>query len=403
MTSFLNLIKNAYGGLDRTMWLLALIQFINRSGTMVVVFLSVYLKDDLGFSLGQVGTVMALFGAGSITGTFFGGRLIDKIGFYRIMFFSLFFGGLAFILVGWVRSFAVLAVAMFFLSAISECFRPANLAAMSIYSKPETYTRSVALSRLAMNLGFSIGPAIGGFLASIDYNLIFWVDGVTCLIAAGILKMYIEEKRAPKKEKAEAHVSSKSPYKDKIYLLFLPICVFYTVSFFQFFSTMPLYYKDVEHFTEIEIGWLMALNGLIVAVFEMVLIYKFEKKTSLYNFIVWGSVLLILSYISLVFWGGWWWLVFLTIVISFSEMLALPFMNTFMNNRAPVESKGQYASLYVMAWAVAQIITPLIATNMIALSGYNGLWLLLAGFAAVTIFGIKGLERMVIREKNDAS
>jgi len=403
MTSFLNLIKNAYGGLDRTMWLLALIQFINRSGTMVVVFLSVYLKDDLGFSLGQVGTVMALFGAGSITGSFFGGRLIDKIGFYRIMFFSLFFGGLAFILVGWVRNFAVLAVAMFFMSAISECFRPANMAAMSIYSKPETYTRSVALSRLAMNLGFSIGPAIGGFLASIDYNLIFWVDGITCLIAAGILKMYIKEKRAPKKEKAEAHVSSKSPYMDKIYLLFLPICVFYIVSFFQFFSTMPLYYKDVEHFTEIEIGWLMALNGLIVAVFEMVLIYKFEKKTSLYNFIAWGSVLLILSYISLVFWGGWWWLAFLTIVISFSEMLALPFMNTFMNNRAPVESKGQYASLYVMAWAVAQIITPLIATNMIALSGYNGLWLLLAGFAVATILGIKWLERLVLREKTDAS
>ena len=399
MTSFLNLIKNAYGGLDRTMWLLALIQFINRSGTMVVVFLSVYLKDDLGFSLGQVGTVMALFGAGSITGTFFGGRLIDKIGFYRIMFFSLFFGGLAFILVGWVRSFAVLAIAMFFLSAISECFRPANLAAMSIYSKPETYTRSVALSRLAMNLGFSIGPAIGGFLASIDYNLIFWVDGVTCLIAAWILKVYIEEKKAPKKEKEESHVIRKSPYKDKIYLLFLPTCVFYTVSFFQFFSTMPLYYKDVEHFTEVEIGWLMALNGLIVAVFEMVLIYKFEKKTSLYNFIAWGSVLLILSYISLVFWGGWWWLVFLTIVISFSEMLALPFMNTFMNNRAPVESKGQYASLYVMAWAVAQIITPLIATNMIAFSGYNGLWLLLAGFAVITIIGIKWLERLVMREK----
>jgi predicted MFS family arabinose efflux permease len=169
----------------------------------------------------------------------------------------------------------------------------------------------------------------------------------------------------------------------------------YAIAFFQFFSTMPLYYKDVAHLSEIQIGWLMALNGLLVAVFEMLIIYKYEKRWSLYNFIALGAFLLIPSYLSLLFFGGYAWLFVLTVVISFSEMFAMPFMNTFMNNRAQQGKRGQYASLYIMAWSSSQILTPIIATQIIGAGGYDMLWVVLASFAALCMVSVLWLKSKV--------
>ena len=80
---------NNFKGFPREIWILAILTFINRAGTMVVPFLSKYMKEDLHFSYSQVGWIMVSFGCGSILGSWLGGKLSDKIGFYKIMIFSL--------------------------------------------------------------------------------------------------------------------------------------------------------------------------------------------------------------------------------------------------------------------------------------------------------------------------
>lgn len=84
---------------------------------------------------------------------------------------------------------------LFILSSFSEAFRPANMTAVAFHSKPENYTRSVSLNRLAINLGFSVGPAIGGILATISYHYIFIVNGITCISAAFIIYFSLKNKR----------------------------------------------------------------------------------------------------------------------------------------------------------------------------------------------------------------
>jgi predicted MFS family arabinose efflux permease len=175
-------------------------------------------------------------------------------------------------------------------------------------------------------------------------------------------------------------------------MLFLPLVVFYAVAFLQFFTTMPLYYREVEELTKSQIGLLMGLNGLLVAVIEMVMIYKIENKTSNYNFIAIGAALLIATYAALLMVHGWWWMAVLTVVISFSEMLAMPFMNTWVNSRSVDSNKGRYMAFYGMAWSAAQILTPIIATQVISKGGYQVLWMVLAGFGMVVLIGIKRLE-----------
>jgi predicted MFS family arabinose efflux permease len=171
--------RNAYSGLSRETWLLSLIMLINRSGTMVVPFMALYLTDpdEMGFSIGKAGVVVGLFGAGAFCGAWLGGRLTDKIGFYPVQLITLTGGGILFMILGQMKTYPLICLFTFLLSFVNEAFRPANSTAIAFYSKEENRTRSYALNRLAINIGWAVGSGLGGFLAHINYELLFWVDG----------------------------------------------------------------------------------------------------------------------------------------------------------------------------------------------------------------------------------
>ena len=104
---------NNFKGFSREIWILTMITFINRAGTMVLPFLSKYLKEDLHFTYSQIGWILGCFGAGSMIGAWLGGKLSDKIGFYKIMIFSLFTSGLFFYFIQFVTNFTGLCICMF--------------------------------------------------------------------------------------------------------------------------------------------------------------------------------------------------------------------------------------------------------------------------------------------------
>ena len=153
---------------------------------MVLPFMTIYLTG-IGFSLFKAGIVVGMFGAGAIAGGYIGGKLTDKIGFYRIQLITLIGGGLLFILLGQIKSYPLICLFTFILSLVNESFRPANNTAIALYSKPENRTRSYSLNRLAINLGWAFGGTLGGIIASFNYHLLFWIDGLTNIIAALML------------------------------------------------------------------------------------------------------------------------------------------------------------------------------------------------------------------------
>src|SRR3984957_5787206 len=185
LTSTRSLYKNAYSGLSRSTWLLSLVMLVNRSGTMVIPFMTIYLtQPSMGYSIGQAGFVMGLFGLGAVCGGFIGGKLTDKIGFHRVQLITLTGGGIMFMVLGQMKTLPLICAVTFALSLVNEAFRPANSTAIAHFSKEENRTRSYSLNRLAINLGWSAGATLGGILASINYHLLFWVDGATNIAAA---------------------------------------------------------------------------------------------------------------------------------------------------------------------------------------------------------------------------
>ena len=186
----ITLYKNAYAGLSREVWLLSIISLVNRAGSMVFPFMTIYLTQSLQFSLKEAGIIMSFFGLGSVVGAYVGGWLTDRIGDYKVQFWSLIATTIVLFFILKAQSFWGIAFMAFLLSVTADSFRPANKVAVAKYSKPENTTRSFALLRLAVNVGFAIGPAIGGILAAWKgYDWLFYADAVTCLAAALLLSL----------------------------------------------------------------------------------------------------------------------------------------------------------------------------------------------------------------------
>ena len=120
LTSPVQLYKQAYSGLSRNSWYLCLVMLVNRSGTMVIPFMTIYCTHQLHFTIVQAGYIMGLFGLGSICGAFVGGKLTDKIGFYDLQIFALFSGGVLFIIAGYQHTFLSLAISAYVLSFCNE-------------------------------------------------------------------------------------------------------------------------------------------------------------------------------------------------------------------------------------------------------------------------------------------
>jgi len=198
----LQLYKNAYSGLSRNSWYLAFVMLVNRAGTMVLPFMSIYCTQQLHFTIAQAGIVLSMFGFGSLAGAFAGGRITDKYGFYDVQLGALISGGILFLVLGFQESFVSVCITTFILSVCNDAFRPANSTAVAHYSTPENRTRSYSLNRLAINLGWAVGGALGGFLASVNYHLLFWVDGCTNILSALLLYKLMPRGAAVKKATA---------------------------------------------------------------------------------------------------------------------------------------------------------------------------------------------------------
>jgi predicted MFS family arabinose efflux permease len=389
LTSTIQLYKNAYSGLSRNSWYLCVVMLINRSGTMVVPFMSIYCIQQLHFSIVQAGTIMALFGAGAISGSFIGGKLTDKIGFYDQQVGALITGGLLFIVLGYLHTFLGLSIGILILSFCNESFRPANQTAIAHYSTGDNRTRSYSLNRLAVNLGWGVGGALGGALASVNYHLLFWVDGCTNVLAAVLLLLLMPRSKVAKTiEKRDGSIAKVSPYKDKVYWAFILLATLFGMCFYEFFIMQPVFFKIQWHFTVLFIGGLMALNGGLIAATEMVLVHSLEGKRHGLVYITMGVLVAGIGYASLnLFPHDKAVAIFIIILITIGEMLSMPFMNTFWISRTNPFNRGEYAALYAMSWSTAQIFAPFFGSRLINYGGFELLWWVLGGVSLVATIG----------------
>ncbi|WP_271406706.1 MDR family MFS transporter [Tenacibaculum soleae] len=391
---------NTFKGLSTEVWWLALITLINRAGTMVIPFLSLYLTKSLDFSLKDVGWIMSCFGLGSVLGSWLGGKLTDKIGYYKVMKTSLFLTGLFFLGLQYVTTFYGFCIGIFLVMLVADTFRPAMFVALSAYSKPENKTRSVTLIRLAINLGFSAGPAVGGIIiTSLSYSGLFWVDGVTCILATFLLIKVLN----PKKAKVLDEIKTENPisvFSDKAFWVFFVAMFIFGFVFLQYFSTMPLYYENIHNLSEFDIGLLMGMNGFLIFLLEMPLIkWLEESKYSKEGLMFVGLLLTAISFLVLNLTGWVGVLVIGMLFMTIGEMIAFPFSNAFVMERAKKGNQGEYMAYYSIAFSLAHIFGHNSGMQLVDNLGFDKTWWIITIMSVIGLFFLLILSSVVKKEK----
>jgi predicted MFS family arabinose efflux permease len=391
------LYTNSFKGLSKESWMLALVMLINRAGSMVLPFLGVYMTDHLKFSIENTGIVLSFFGIGSVIGSWLGGFITDRIGEYRVQYLSLLLSVPLFCMIPLFKTEIGVATIILLQSIVSDSFRPANSVAITKYAKPENITRAFSLNRMAMNLGFSIGPALGGILSAISYEFLFFSNAFTALVA-GILYIVFFRKRnilaklkARKVQEAIEIKKENSPYRDGKFLVYCFFCMLFSICFFQLFSTLTIFYKDTAHISQQSIGYILGYSGFLVVLLEMGLVQVAEKYFSLAVTMLLGTFICGFAYAMLGFDYS-----IVTLVISMSllcvgEIWALPFMSTITALRSGKNNKGAYMGLNGISFSIAFIVTPTLGTFIAERFGFTMLWIgtgVLATIIAIAFYYI---------------
>ncbi|MEM8994280.1 MAG: MFS transporter [Acidobacteriota bacterium] len=394
MTTFLQAYIRAFRGLPLSVWWISLVLFLNRAGTMVLPFLALYVTQELGHPVTSAGWLLSAYGVGHLAGAFLGGWLCDVVGPIRIQIWALALSGLGFLALEHVDSLWGMAPVLVFAATAAESFRPANAAALAAFAPDALQTRAVALNRLALNLGFAIGPAVGGLLATRSYDWLFRVDGATCLLASllmvalyrrGLLEVSEHE------AKRVAEDRGRHPLADRTYLLFLALIFGFIVVFFQAWGPYPVFLNEFLGLDEAAFGGLMAFNAVMILLFEMVLTAWAERFSPL-AVIAWGGVAVGCGYAVLNLGTGLPLAVLSMALWTLGEMLALPFAGGWVAKRAGVRHRGKYMGLYTMVWGLAFIVAPALGSWIYEAWSPYGLWWVMLAIAILSGLGLQSLR-----------
>jgi len=399
LKNFIDNYINAYKGISPTIWFLSIVIFINRSGTMVLFFLSLYLTQKIGFSIPFAGKMLSVYGIGSLLGAYLGGWASDKIGAVRVQLTALAIsGGLYMIFILWENPIAII-INLFFLGLIAESIRPATTTAIVQHSSPETRTRAFAVQRLAVNLGIAVGPAIGGFIARINYDFLFIIDGLTCLIAAIVLYIFMKTKL-----KTISHIKEKSvkvkvnPFTDKIFVLLILFAFLMGICFLQIISTWPLFLKNIYKINESGIGLLLTINTILIVLIEIPLIHRLEKKNK-FPIMALGAILLCFGFGILPFGSTYGFVAFSLIFWTLGEIIIFPNLSASVSERPSENNVGKYMGIYSFAFALAFSFAPTVGTFIYDKFSPTILWLTIGGIGIVISLGFLILNKLVQKEK----
>jgi len=370
----------ALGGLRRDIWVLFATMLINRLGTMALPFLVLYLTRSLKFSAARASLAITVYGAVALVVAPLSGRLADRIGALKIMKASLLSSGAMLLIFPLARSYAAVLVATAFWSLTNEAFRPANMALLSHMATPEQRKPAFALNRLAVNLGMSVGPALGGALAMISFPALFWVNGATSLVAGTVLIVLSWRLGMHSTGRAEAHAEeagaaprSRNALTDGRFLFLLAALMPAVMVFFQLNSSFPLYLVRNLKLPESAFGLVFTLNTLVIVLVEIPLntaMARWPHRLAL----ALGTLLTGVGFGAMILVSSFWGVAGAVLVWTFGEMITFPGSSAAVADLSPPDRRGEYMGLYTMSFGIAFALGPWLGTLVLEHLGPHTLW-----------------------------
>ncbi len=370
------------GGLPRKVWLVCAATLVNRMGTMALPFLVLYLTQGRGWRAEDSGSALLVYGAGALVTAPFSGRLADGWGPLRVLRASLWASGGAMMLIPFVRDGWALHLLILAWGAFTQAFSPSALALLASLTEPGRRKVTFSLQRLAVNLGMSVGPALGGVIAHQSYAWVFWIDGLTTLVAAALLGFF-PELHAPL---VESHARTRTrawrdPRLGRLLLGFLMVLVVFT----QIEGALPLWVVKDLGLGNPFFGLLFTVNTLAIVILEVPLNLRMAHWSHSQQMLL-GSSLYATGF-GLTTWAttrapltG------VVLVWTFGEMILLPAVSDAVATLAPPDRRGEYLGLHAATFSVAFTLGPWLGVLAYVRLGPSWVWA--GGFVFAMVGGL---------------
>ncbi|HYV85846.1 MAG TPA: MFS transporter [Patescibacteria group bacterium] len=381
-------------GLPRSVWVLWTAVLVNRSGTMVLPFLVLYLTRSLGLSPSRAALALAVYGIGAVITAPLAGRLADRSGPRRIVIGSLFVSAILLLFMPLARTLpSVLAMTLAWAVA-GEALRPASLAWLTDLVPPDRRRAGFALNRLAVNLGMSLGPAIAGFVAQVSFTAIFVLDALTSMLAGALLLLATRagpHDALPAEAAAGAEPDRRRAWRDPAFLYFLAAILPVQIVFFQHEAAMPLFLVRDLGLAESAYGLMFTINTLMVILIEVPL-NSAMSEWSYRRTLATGAFLIGAGFGALGLARGGWSASATVVVWTFGEMILLPCTAAFVAEAAPPARRGEYLGLYSMSFSSAFAVAPWIGARIMESWGSRVVWACSFAAGLVSVAMVRGLR-----------
>ncbi len=353
-------------------WVLFAGTFVNRVGTFVLPFLTLYLTRR-GYSAPQAGVAIACYGLGGLGAQAAGGLLADRIGRRNTIALAMLSAAALTVALWRATSLAAIYPLMFALAAAAELHRPASGALIADLLPTERRVTAFTLYRLFVNVGWAAGLALGGFLAERSFTILFLGDAATSA-AFGLIALVLlpHGVRTARHEEGDLPTARRSIREDRGFLLFLGAVLVTGMVYSQNVSTLPLHITRAGHPAS-TYGLLQSMNGLLIVVAELPVVSWTQRRAKT-SMIALGELLIGLAFMSLAIARTVPALVGMVTLWTIGEMIESPVASAFAADRAPRHARGRYQSAYGSMFGIAWMLGPVLGTSVYALSP-DALWL----------------------------
>ncbi len=365
--------------LPRGAWVLFFGTFVNKVGTFVVPFLTLYLTQQ-GYSLAAAGVALGAYGVGNLAAGIIGGHLAARLGRRSTIAVSMFSGAAALMLLSQARAYPLIVAFSALAGLTAEMYRPASSALLADLVPADQRVTAYSALRASFNAGWAFGPALAGLIAERGYFWLFAGDAFTSALFGVVALAALPGGTQPSGGRGSWAEALRGMSSDPRLLRMLTAVFAVSLIFMQQSSTFGLHVVHLG-FPAATYGVILSMNGAIVVFCELPLTtvtrrFRARRVIAL-GYLLAGLGFALNGYVRTV--PG---LAACMGLFTLGEMLAMPMASAYLANLAPASMRGRYMGVYGMTWTLALIVGPAAGMGLMNVNP-AALWLASAGLGVL--------------------
>lgn len=392
MKGFKKLLQ-PYKNLPMSVYVIFFASIINNLGNFVAPFLTMFLTYSIGMNVGLVGIIVAINSFVGLISSAHGGKLIDVMGRKKIFIIFRTTSAIAIALCAFTRDPIVLTGLLILSNFLGGYSLPVYSTIITDITEGEQRKTAFSLQYMALNIGFSVGPLLAGFLYNNYLTWLFLGDAITTFISVILVAIFIPE-TMPKKdeiaklkdnklEKAEEGTLFQALIKRPTLLLFSFIIVIYFIVFSQFNFGLSLQIGEVFGNKSATIfGSLMAVNAVMCSIIPMFLTALTGKLKASLSIAV-GGILYAMGFGMMFFINSYLLFILSTMFWTMGEILIATNTNVYIADHTPASHRGRFNSIFPIIRKLGFMIGPIIAGVYVKYTNIRNLWLFIGGISIV--------------------